>query len=104
MLYVRHRQSYTVSKFELWAAIVTLTFDLWPRYFFPHSYLVETVNLWKMNVMWCAISEKPVHKILTLTEWKKANKQTNLYKTKIFFVLKNKKSVVNWKDEKNVIW
>ena len=36
--YLQKWQSYSLPKFELWRPIVTLTFDLWRKYFFRTCY------------------------------------------------------------------
>jgi hypothetical protein len=50
---------YTPSKFKIWASIVTLTFDLWPKYSFQTCYSMDTTYTWKITVERCAVSEEP---------------------------------------------
>ena len=48
--YLQKWQSYTLPKFELWRSIVTLTFDLWPKYFFRTCYTNNTNYLPKTRL------------------------------------------------------
>ena len=48
--YLQKWQSYTLPKFELWRPIVTLTFDLWPKYFFRTCYTNNTNYLPKTRL------------------------------------------------------
>ena len=89
--YLDKWRSYTPAKFEVWASIMTLTLDVWPRHFFQHWYSMVTSNRWNFVVMWCVILEKPWSRVLWRTnivkKKKKKKKKEKKKKENFFFHL-----------------
>jgi hypothetical protein len=50
--------------FKIWTLSVQCDLDLWPKYFFPHCYSMDTNKIWKFVVMWFVVSEIPETKVL----------------------------------------